>query len=412
VCTAALLCVAGAAFAGELERQGPLAKLPSKPGPHIAKIQAMGDNAWLDIGAPKPDPKWGAGRGRSWCAQMSYAADLRGAFHTGEGVHAYVKQDGYYMDDVFFYDLNAHAWICIYPGTKAGPDQGLRIGEKGFFVDQAGDLVMVAPLAHNYGGTIYDSDRKKLVVMPNQFLMNWWAPRKLPQAAKLLPEGRAKLKGKQFSPWFWNTVTGKFERDEAKGPGPGDTVGRGIVTIYLPSIRKIFIRDQRGRNWLYDPDKKAWSAAAKGPDAKTSAGMVACYDTKRDRVILPTGYRVDPGWFAYDVKANKWLDLKPKGGGKTTDQNASCVTYDTANDVVILIQHHRKSPQRGMFVYDCATNAWLNDKPITLPAKFGGTAAFYDPVNNVHYYYQAYDSHPKGKFWLYRYKRAAKETKE
>jgi hypothetical protein len=136
--------------------------------------------------------------------------------------------------------------------------------------------------------------------------------------------------------------------------------------------------------------------------------MVACHDTRRDRIILPTGYRVEPGWFAYDVKQDKWLDLKPKGGGKTTDQNAHAATYDTVNDVVILI--NRKGAERGMFVYDPKTNAWLNEKPIALPEKFGGSTAFYDPVNNVHYYYQAYDSHPKGKFWLYRYKRAPKET--
>jgi hypothetical protein len=23
------------------------------------------------------------------------------------------------MDDVWFYDLNGHRWICCYPGTKA-----------------------------------------------------------------------------------------------------------------------------------------------------------------------------------------------------------------------------------------------------------------------------------------------------
>jgi len=407
---AVLACVSRAGAEDRPGRTGPLATLPSKPGPHIEKIKAMGDHAWLDIGQPAPDPKFGQGRGRSWCAQMSYAADLRGAFHAGEGVHAYIKPDGYYMDDIFFYDINAHAWICIYPGTKAGDDQGLKLNKDGFYVNQAGDIIMVAPLAHNYGGTIYDSDRKKFVVMPNQFVMNWWAPGKLRQAAKLLPQARAKLKGKQFSPWFWNTVTAKFERHPARGPGPGDNDGRGIVTIYLPSIKKLFVRDQRRRNWLYDPDKKAWSAAAKGPEGKTSAGMVACHDTKRDRIILPTGYRVDPGWFAYDVKADKWLDLQPKGGGRTTDQNASCVTYDTVNDVVILIS--RRVDPRGMFVYDCSTNAWLNEKPIALPAKFGGSTAFYDPINNAHYYYQAYDSHPKGKFWLYRYKRAPKETKE
>ena len=33
----------------------------------------------------------------------------------GQGVHGYIRPDGRY-DDIFFYDLNAHRWICIYPG--------------------------------------------------------------------------------------------------------------------------------------------------------------------------------------------------------------------------------------------------------------------------------------------------------
>ncbi len=195
------------------DRTGPLAKIPSKPGPHIARVRALGADGWLDLGRPAPDPQWGHGRGRSWCAHMNYAPDLGGAFLTGEGVHAYVKPDGRYMDDLFFYDLNAHAWICLYPGAKAGDDQGLRLNDDGFFVDQAGDLIAVAQLAHNYGGTTYDSDRRRLVIMPNQFVRNWWAPSKLPQLETLVPQARQKLKDRAFSPWYWNTINGKFQRD-------------------------------------------------------------------------------------------------------------------------------------------------------------------------------------------------------
>jgi hypothetical protein len=407
------LMAATSVGAAEGQQTSPLAGLPSDPGPHVAKIQALCDDAWLNLGRPKPDPTRGQGRGRSWCAHMNYAPDLRGAFHAGEGVHAYVKPDGHYMDDLFFYDLNTHRWICIYPGTKAGDDQGLKLNDDGFFVNEDGDLVMVAQLAHNYGGTTYDSDRKKFVVMPNQFVRNWWAPKRLRQIEKLVPDAREKLKGRQFGPWFWNAVTGKFERHEAKGPGPGDNVGCGIVVLYLPTVGKLFVRDQRRRNWLYDPDKKTWTKAAAGPAADTSSGMVACYDSKRDRVILPTGYRAkEPGWFAYDVQADKWIDLKPRGGGRHTDQNASVTTYDSVNDVVVVLT--RKGKKRGLYVYDSGTNAWLNTEPRPLPEGCGRgcVSGFYAPLHNAHYYYQANDSRENGTFWLYRYQRAPKEEKE
>ena len=85
--------VLAAFFTGSLtlsaDEKGPLAELPSKPGPHIEKIKAMGDNQWLNLGVPAADPKWGKARGSSWGAKaLILAPDLRGAFLFGEGVHA------------------------------------------------------------------------------------------------------------------------------------------------------------------------------------------------------------------------------------------------------------------------------------------------------------------------------------
>src|SRR6516165_949693 len=100
------------------EAKGPLADLPSKPGPHIEKIKALPENGWLNLGSPAADPKWGKGRGRSWSSRMAYAPDLRAAFLFGEGVHNWWnKQNNRYMDDLFVYDLMAHRWICAHPGT-------------------------------------------------------------------------------------------------------------------------------------------------------------------------------------------------------------------------------------------------------------------------------------------------------
>src|SRR5688500_14950724 len=98
--------------------RGPLATAPAKPGPHIERIKALGDNEWLSLGPPAPDPKWGRARGRSWSSNMPCAADLRGAFVFAEGVHAYVKPDGHYMNDLWFYDIQTHRWNCLYPGIE------------------------------------------------------------------------------------------------------------------------------------------------------------------------------------------------------------------------------------------------------------------------------------------------------
>src|SRR5262245_47052737 len=106
----------GAAPTPQKEAKGPLADLPSKPGPHVERIKALGDNQWLTLGSPAADPKWGKARGRSWSSNMPFAPRLGGMFVFGEGVHAYVKPDGHYMNDLWFYDANGHRWVCLYPG--------------------------------------------------------------------------------------------------------------------------------------------------------------------------------------------------------------------------------------------------------------------------------------------------------
>ena len=88
---------------------GPLTALPSKPGPHIEKIRAPAEGAWLSLGAPAADPSWGKARGRSWSAPMPYAADRKATFLTGEGVHGwYNKETNRYMDDLWAHDVNAY----------------------------------------------------------------------------------------------------------------------------------------------------------------------------------------------------------------------------------------------------------------------------------------------------------------
>ena len=46
---------------------------------------------------------------------------VRGAFLFGEGIHGYTKPDGHYMDDLWFYDIQGHRWICCYPAPIPKP---------------------------------------------------------------------------------------------------------------------------------------------------------------------------------------------------------------------------------------------------------------------------------------------------
>src|ERR1041385_336201 len=129
--------------------KSPLAGLPSAPGPLIEKIKALGDNQWLKLGVPAPDPKWGKARGRAWGAHMAYAPELNAAFFSGEGVHGYVMPDGHYMDDVWAYDVNANRWICLYPGTDT-KSVALKMDANGFEVNEIGQPIPIAQMGHAF----------------------------------------------------------------------------------------------------------------------------------------------------------------------------------------------------------------------------------------------------------------------
>jgi hypothetical protein len=132
------LLLASTTTAGEkAARKGPLANLPSPPGPHVAKIKAMKDGDWLMLGPPAPDPQWGAAPGRAYTNKMAYAPELVVGFLFGEGVHGKHgngKREGHYNDDVFFlsaasYDemalRGADIPVCHSSGRPESPPHDL-----------------------------------------------------------------------------------------------------------------------------------------------------------------------------------------------------------------------------------------------------------------------------------------------
>jgi hypothetical protein len=207
------------------DKIGPLAELPSAPGEHIEKIKAMGDNEWLNLGAPAADPKWGKARGSSWGAKaLSLAPDKSGAFLFGEGVHAYVKPDGRIMDDLWFYDINTHAWICLYPGmntktfTQRVKDNQLLIGENGQLIDSEKQPIPLHTLVHAWGYLTYDPDQKKFSFLswngvgnqiPRYFL---GGEKQMDEGLQLLEEQLKDKKNLVYSPWFYDVASGQFER--------------------------------------------------------------------------------------------------------------------------------------------------------------------------------------------------------
>jgi hypothetical protein len=392
---------------GKGKRQGPLAELPSRPGAHVEKVKALGDDEWLDLGAPAADPKWGKARGRSWGAPMPYAPDLGGGFLYGEGVHGYTKPDGHYMDDLWLYDINAHRWVCCYPGYDTRIPPELAVSADGFEATRDGEPVPIAAAAHGYGMSTYDPDTHRFACVPAGG--DYWG-KAMPKRQTFLKENAKSLNTTHASPWFYDTAAGKWERSRTANPNPSTSYG-GLL-VYLPT-RKQFWCFQKGAT-LYDPVTNRWTASASKDRQPTGIDFGSCYDGKRERIYVCGGsyrgpYVKDEGKvYVYDVKSDSWSNPPDRGDVPPVfATNYACVHYDTASDRVLCVVYGAR--KTGVFVFDPATSVWA-ERPLPFPAKGPDVSrswnGFYSPELNAHFFHVAGDSRKDGTVWVYRYRRA------
>ena len=415
------------------ERKGPLKDLPSKPaGAHLAKIKSLGDGAWVDLGAPTPDPKWGKAPGRAWASRMPFAPDLRGAFLFGEGAHGAVV-NGHYMDDLWFYDINRHRWVCVYPGINVETGyKGFTINKDGFETNPEGHPVPVASMVHAYNVVTYDTDRKRFMSLPNaqhycwnrikgrlEFLTanidKFYSESHTPR----LKKGQVRNhRPNKPSPWMYDTQKGHWQRYRCKATkAPAGHMG---LLQYIPT-RKMVLSSTGGRGsaW-YDPEKKDWSAIPKkGELPKIYYDFNAVYDSKRDRVYmgggLPIAKKGQSALWCFDVKTETFKHLEPKGSPGTTlyATNRAIMNYDSVNDVVVLFLHGIREVhggKRGIYVYHPDRNEWetVSKQPKELMPHIhyrNMLNGFYDPELNVHILHRAGDSRQNGTMSAWRYKR-------
>ncbi len=399
--------------AGEASK-GPLSALPSKPGPHVAKIKAMADNSWLDLGKPKPDPKYGPAVGRAYTNKMPYAGPLGGAFIYGEGSHGKVwtKRGGgrYFNDDLYFYNINAHAWICVHPGTDIDNVE-CTLDANGFEIDKSGQAVPIAAQIHGYECNAYLPDLGKFMTL-GEGSYNW--KRAFKERREKWLAGREEkhpARTLQKHPFFYDAKTGRWQRKVvASGPG-----GVGVCNslIHLPGLKKVALYGRKAEFWLYDYSANTWSrVTGKGPAPKTSGYEgVSCYDSRRGRVCaFNCGRGGEPGKFGiYDAKTNQWLASKSQVqpdtvvGGTYSSTRASA-HYDSVNDKVILLFWSGKG---GVMVYDPEKDEWTAEPVSTVPILKNATHSFYSPEFNAHFLFYAGDSVPNpGVIKAYRYRNA------
>lgn len=390
------LCAAGTAVAAP--------GLPSPEGKQIAAIRALLPGHWLDLGRPAADPAFGRARGRAWTASMPFAPGLGGAFLYGEGVHGWSDpRTGRYMDGLWLYDVNAHRWVNLHPGTDTRHPPDLTVNGEGFEARADGTPVPIAPMVHGYEMTAWDPVLQLFFAMPNG---HSYYENALPSVAAFRRQNAARLNTGTASPWIFDPWNRKWHRLATGMPSPKS--GYGAVLRFLPSRNRLFFF-YLGQVSLYDPSTNAWSAVnPAGPPPPFGIDPTACYDPRRDRVYIGGGaYPVAPGpnalWI-YEAAKDRWVDPAPAGssGGNHFGTDVAMLHCDLAADRVLLIRH--KGERRGIYAYDPAGNAWSPDIVALPPAWREGAFAngFYHPGLGVHFFHVAGDSGDDGIILVYR----------
>ena len=191
---------------------------------------------------------------------------------------------------------------------------------------------------------------------------------------------------------------------------------------YLPDRKQVFFLYRNQEVWFYDTQANKWhERQPKGPKPPFGIDATSCYDSKRHRIYIGGGsYPVAPApghaFWVYDLATDTWIDPKPRGlpakGSNSYPTKNAVMVYDPSDDKVLLVFHsfHDDKPERlGVYVYDPAANAWA-DEPLPVPEKLGRNRqsknGCYDPQLNVVFLHSAGDSQDDGTIWVYRYRRA------
>lgn len=393
--------------------KGPLAGLPSKPGPHIAKIEALGDGEWLKLDTPAEDPVHGMARGRGWGSRaLIPASEFRGAFFFGEGVHAFVKPDGYAMDDLWFYDVNQNQWIAVYPGLHIASfnervsSGKVTIDENGLILDENKNALPIHTLIHAWDFMTYDTKRHEFAWIAGSGLGRYYLPgeEKMEPGLTTLEEKRAQISDPSpLSPWYYNTGSATFRRDVIENRA-GD-VGPYSAFLYLPEQDR-YINAGHGGVQFFDPTSGRWTRAEdKGP-RPTGYDHGIAYDHRRGQIYMGSGTNQEEtrGAYIYDLATSTWHRSSTKGAPKSFRTADASVMYDVANDVITILHYLN----RLVYTYKADDDTWssvpLPEEVVKSPS-YAAFHGFYDVPLNTYFVYAAGDSNNEGVvMWAYRYR--------
>jgi RNA polymerase sigma factor (sigma-70 family) len=365
--------------------------------PRNAKLKDLPANTWVKIAA-----KFGRNAGAAevpWC----YDPDGRRLVRVGGCTETY-------SNEVWSYDLGADAWTCNLPYVKKDPQDESRAPSdrpgkgcnRGICYDRDTKCIW------SWGGATSDGGPGNLFGLwkgTGKLGAGDWQRFEVPtieQAMIAYDEGAKKLvctsqhwvalHAGTFQTMIVDPATGKAETLKARIDSP-ELVAAAKAKVEAKTWSSG--KPAEFQSLIYVPDL--------GGVLFTTSFPWNWGETRKD----PEAAMVT---WVYNLKENVWKDLKPKASPPwRSSHSTSC---DSKNHIVLLYggvtalgappgEHHR--PLNDTWAYLVKENTWVEMKPKASPyAQDGAMLMAYDPEHDVHVVGKYFGNWP-GSVWVYRY---------
>ena len=355
--------------------QSPIPKRP--PSDHLgvtsqaqkraqaARLDALPENRWVLLGEPGM-----AAPARTW-GSATFDSDRGQILYWGGG-HC-----GYGGSDVDGYDIAAHTWRSL----DLRPEFPERTWDKG--VRLAGVTCQGAPWTeHGRRIYAYDPVSRKMVMMRRIRLTTGYEPeglRDFPSHSELAADARLNPPSScvKYATWSFDPDAGKWQLLGSATVGVDTlvTTPHGVIGInvnwptrlndagYLLPWRPWHPKQDTAL-YLFSAADRRWSRLDDGGAAPQKLYETAslAYDSKRDRIILHgAGQNQDELW-AFDLRARRWENLRPRvetppGGPPAVASREAAYLPD--DDVVLAVGPSREDPaQPATWAYSAGENVW------------------------------------------------------
>jgi hypothetical protein len=171
---------------------------------------------------------------------------------------------------------------------------------------------------------------------------------------------------------------------------------------------------------VYDPYTNTWTNRHTPDQPEFRSGGNLAFDAaQKVHILFGSQFTDDPHTWAYDLRPNRWRDLKPPAQ-PPTDRNDAVLAYDSVNQVVLAVvkitegKDDNARHRLETWALDVGRNTWTKMDPPREPDASGNRARLLTFIPELNLAFLETRTHPpqgpaEQQVWTYRFARPKKE---